>query len=222
MNLKLKVLKALYKVWVSTLSFRATGQWPEFKGPAVLVLWHSKLMPFIYYLRQTPIVGLASQHPDADPIAVVMNHYGLEVVRGSSTRGSVKGTIGLLKALHAGKIVALTPDGPKGPARRFKEGALWLAQKLNIPMMFLGVGMAHAIRLPSWDRLELPVPFSRCVMKMKVVYPPPRKAADAERILNAVTSSAEREAKMAHIGWLPIWRCPSIRRINQTSPKTGK
>lgn len=123
---------------------------------------------------------------------------GVTAVRGSSTRGASDAVRGMLKALRSGLDLGITPDGPKGPKREIKEGVMYLAQKLGVPI--LPITSAQSNRLiftRSWDHFHLPMPFGRAV----VVYGEPilvgpldnlkAKAAELKLSLDAITLEAE-------------------------------
>ncbi len=186
------LLSAVYRKWAPTLKYTKIGKPPD--SAAVIVLWHRKLWGGVYAYLGYDAVGLASLHRDAEPIAKILLDLGFKVVRGSSTRGGVSGSIGLIRHLKRGRLVAITPDGPRGPAEKFKKGAWEIARAVNVPMIFTGVGYSHFIKFKSWDRFELPLPFSRVFVIFDVRKPPvsPQEAGD---ILKTVTTKAERMAR---------------------------
>ncbi len=191
MDWKTEVIRRLYRIWTSTLRFTKIGALPE--PPAVIVTWHRKLWGAVYAYVGHDAVGLASKHRDAEPIAAILRDFGLGVVRGSTTRGSVSGSLGLVRALRRKKLVAITPDGPKGPAGRFQKGAWALAKMLRVPLVYTGVGYVNFVRFNSWDRFELPLPFSKVFVVFHVA-PPPESPEAAGVILNRVTEKAEQLA----------------------------
>lgn len=129
--------------------------------PVVFVFWHGQLLPLVHYHRREGIVVLVSEHADGEYITRVIQRQGFGVVRGSSTRGATKGLKGLIRAARAGHDLALTPDGPRGPARQLKPGALAVAQAAGLPVIPLAVGVSAAWRMNSWDRFVVPRPFAR-------------------------------------------------------------
>lgn len=129
--------------------------------PVILAVWHGQLLPALCRHRGEPITLLVSRHADGEYLASAARSWGFETVRGSSTRGSVSGLRGLVRALRAGRIVAVTPDGPRGPARRPKAGALAAAQLTGAAIIPVGTAANRTWRLRSWDRFELPRPFAR-------------------------------------------------------------
>lgn len=132
----------------------------ETDTPAIFVLWHGRLLPLIHAHRHRNTVVLVSQHRDGEYLARLLHHFGFETVRGSSTRGGVGGLKGLIRAAHQGRNLAITPDGPRGPDRELKLGALTLARMTGLPLVPVGVGVTRSWRARSWDGFLVPKPFS--------------------------------------------------------------
>lgn len=157
------------------LRYRREGQ------PVVFVFWHGQLLPLVHYHRREGIVVLVSEHADGEYITRIIRRHGFETARGSSTRGGIKGLKGLIRAAREGKDLALTPDGPRGPARRFKPGALLAAQVTGHPIIPVAAGASAAWHFDSWDDFMVPRPLAR----ITIVYGEPirvaRDAADQDR-----------------------------------------
>jgi len=130
-------------------------------NPVIFVFWHGQLLPLAHIHRGEGIVVLISEHDDGEYLTRVSQRNGFEAVRGSSTRGGIRGLKGLIRAARDGKDIALTPDGPKGPPGEFKPGALMAAQVTGLPVIPLAVGMSSAWSLKSWDGFLVPKPFSQ-------------------------------------------------------------
>ena len=147
--------------WVSRvgrehyLAFRREGR------PVIFVLWHGQLVPLVHCHRDERIVVLVSDHPDGEYITRVIERRGFGTARGSSTRGSTKGLRALIRAARAGRDLALTPDGPRGPARVFKPGALLVARATGLPLIPVAVSAPTAWRLATWDSFMVPKPLAR-------------------------------------------------------------
>ena len=138
--------------------------------PVIFVFWHGQLLPLLHYHRREGIVVLVSEHADGEYLTRVIERNGFGIVRGSSTRGATKGLLGLVRAARAGKDLALTPDGPRGPAGVFKPGALVAAQMTGLPIIPVAVGASSGWRFRSWDGFLVPRPLS----KIRLQYLPPR------------------------------------------------
>lgn len=150
-------------------------------GGVLFAFWHDQLLPLVHVHRDEGAVVLVSQHADGEYVARVLQRKGFGTVRGSSTRGGARGLRELLRAAREGRDLAVTPDGPRGPRHRVKEGAIVAAQLSGHAVIPLGVAASSAWRFDSWDRFMVPRPFSR----IQVVYGPPRRvsrdAGPAER-----------------------------------------
>lgn len=161
--------------------------------------WHGTLLPLAYAHRYEDVVVLVSEHADGEYITRVLHRYGYDTARGSSTRGGTRGLRGLIRAARQGRDLAVTPDGPRGPAEVFKPGAAVAAQITGLPLVAVGMGCSNAWHFRSWDRFMMPRPFSR----IHVVYGDPlhiprdapdgevkRLAAEAGRRLHAAQERA--------------------------------
>ena len=134
-------------------------------SPVIFVFWHGQLLPLVHYHRQEGIVVLVSEHADGEYISRVLGRNGFGTVRGSSTRGGIRGLKGLVRAARDGKDLALTPDGPRGPRGAFKPGALVVAQMTGLPVIPLSVGASAGWRMRSWDGFLVPRPLSRITIQ---------------------------------------------------------
>ena len=130
------------------------------RRPVVFALWHGDMLPLLYQHRGEGVSVLISEHRDGEMIARVAKSLGFRTVRGSTTRGASRALVGLARELMDGHDVAVTPDGPRGPARSFAPGALIAAQRARAPVIAVGLAVRHAWRLESWDRFVIPKPFS--------------------------------------------------------------
>jgi lysophospholipid acyltransferase (LPLAT)-like uncharacterized protein len=127
--------------------------------PVIFAFWHSGILPLAYLHRNQGTVVLVSRHADGEYIVRVLLRMGFGTSRGSSTRGGAEGLRGLIRQVRDGRDVAITPDGPKGPARVFKPGALVLARLTGAPVIPIGIRAHRAWRLKSWDGFLIPKPF---------------------------------------------------------------
>ncbi|HKW47781.1 MAG TPA: DUF374 domain-containing protein, partial [Gemmatimonadaceae bacterium] len=87
------------------------------RRPIVFALWHGDMLPLLYHHRNEGVSVLISEHRDGELIARVAESLGFRTVRGSSSRSASRALVGLARELEAGRDVAITPDGPRGPAR---------------------------------------------------------------------------------------------------------
>lgn len=133
-------------------------------------LWHNRLLLISYVLKRfaphRPGAGLISASRDGDLIAPMVERFGFQVVRGSSSRLGATGMLELVGVLAAGRDVLLTPDGPRGPVYELGPGIVLLAQKSGAPIQPINLEFSSCWRVKSWDRFILPRPFS----KVRVIF----------------------------------------------------
>ncbi len=130
-------------------------------APIVYAFWHSHILPLTWTHRNRGIVVLVSEHGDGEAITQVIHRLGYGTVRGSTTRGGVRAAIQMARVGREGHYLAVTPDGPRGPRHRLQPGVALIAQRSGLPIVPMAAGMRRGRRLDSWDRFELPAPFSR-------------------------------------------------------------
>ena len=127
-------------------------------------IWHQRMVGGILAHRGMGFVTMASRSRDGEIIATFLRHWGFVAARGSSTRGGEVGVSEFLDALGQAPGGALTPDGPRGPARRCKRGIAVLADQGGCLVLPSSSSSTRPKFLNSWDRFLLPLPFSRCVV----------------------------------------------------------
>jgi lysophospholipid acyltransferase (LPLAT)-like uncharacterized protein len=168
----LALLASLYIRLVHVTSrIEILGRFPEagYAGESyILTFWHGRLlmMPmmarrFTGGNRKRTIYVMISLHRDGAFIARTMEWFGFSAVRGSGRRGGTEVARAARRVLQAGDHVAITPDGPKGPANRVQKGATVLARLTGAPILPVSFAAAPAKRFRSWDRFLLALPFGR-------------------------------------------------------------
>lgn len=156
----------------------------------VFVFWHGQLLPLVHYHRDEGIVVLVSEHADGEYITRVIRRHGFEAARGSSTRGGSRGLRALVRAARAGRDLAVTPDGPRGPARVFKPGALVAARMTGLPVLPVACAASAAWHLDSWDAFMVPRPLARIEIAYGEPVPVPRDLDDGGIAALAATVEA--------------------------------
>lgn len=131
------------------------------KKPWVFALWHGSLLPLTYRHRSQQITVVVSEHRDGEIIARLIDALGNRTVRGSTTRGAGRALLAMIRELERGFVVAITPDGPRGPALSFQAGAVVAAHRAGVPVVGILMHVDRAWRLKSWDRFVIPKPFAR-------------------------------------------------------------
>ncbi|RZJ38576.1 MAG: DUF374 domain-containing protein [Brevundimonas sp.] len=174
-------------------------------GGVLAVFWHSRigLSPACWPLdRATPAKALISLSADGEFIAKAVAKQGFPAVRGSSSnkdkaekaKGGTQALRDGLKQLKVGGL-AITPDGPRGPARQMAEGLPMLAKISGAPVLFIGMSCNPAIRLNSWDKAVLPLPFGRGAVVWDVAdYPEGAAMADVVLAWTKRLDAVEAEA----------------------------
>ena len=140
----------------------------EQRVPVIYALWHCHVffVPLFRTYERRPVSVLLSAHRDAQIVGVAARLRGIRLVFGSSTRGGAKAYLQLLAVLQRGESVVMTPDGPKGPAERVKNGVIHLAQQSGCAIVPVSLASSRQHRFRSWDRSVVPLPFSRAVFEL--------------------------------------------------------
>jgi lysophospholipid acyltransferase (LPLAT)-like uncharacterized protein len=127
------------------------------------------------------LAGLVSASRDGAFLAAILERFGIQPVRGSSSRRGPQALLELTTWAERGYDLAITPDGPRGPRYVVQDGAMALAQVTGLPIVPASYHLQWKIQLKSWDRFQIPLPFSRCEIIIGQVMRVPREASDAER-----------------------------------------
>ena len=135
------------------------------RQPFVLVLWHGQMLPLLWHHRHEGIAIVISSHRDGEIIARIAQALGCRAIRGSTSRGGGRALLGIVRELERGGEVAVTPDGPRGPAESFAPGAAIAAHRAGVPIVALAAQASGAWRLRSWDRFMIPKPFARVTIR---------------------------------------------------------
>ncbi|MBI4409710.1 MAG: lysophospholipid acyltransferase family protein [Gemmatimonadetes bacterium] len=160
--------------------------------PVIFVLWHGRLVPLTYLHRHQGIATLISRSEDGEYIARVVEHWGYLTVRGSSTRGGDAALRQIVRHGRAGRSLAFTPDGPRGPRQKLKSGVLVAAQLTGMPIIPLAAATSRGWWFEGWDRFLIPKPFAR----IHVAYGAPRVVARGARPHELQRSALELEAEL--------------------------
>jgi lysophospholipid acyltransferase (LPLAT)-like uncharacterized protein len=197
------------QAWMHTLDIRASfydrtvDPVVGVGGPRIYVFWHEYILLPLAVRGNCHLSMLLSQHGDADILARVAHHVGFDCVRGSTYHGGAK-AIWELQERSRTKHLTITPDGPRGPRRQLAQGPVYLASRLQLPLVVMGLGYDRPWRMKSWDRFAVPRPFTRA---RAVVGPPIMVPANLDRanlevcrqrteqLLNSLTSEAEAWAE---------------------------
>ena len=149
----------------ATLRCRVDGaeHWDEAARsgrPPILAFWHGRIFGGVFYFRHRQIVVITSRNFDGEWIARIIRRFGFGTARGSTSQGGARALVQLRQDLRAGRPVAFTLDGPRGPARVAQPGAVWLAGATGNPILPFHIESDRFWTLNSWDRTQIPKPFS--------------------------------------------------------------
>lgn len=184
--------------WLIFASIRAVSatlryRWSDARedrptGPIIYATWHNRLVlcliGYKFARKRNPTLGLAamvSASKDGAFLSGVLECFGVQPVRGSSSRRGPQALLELTTWAERGYDLAITPDGPRGPCYAVQEGVMSLAQITGLSIIPFSYSLKWKIQLKSWDRFQIPLPFSRCDMVFGKSLQVPRQATDAER-----------------------------------------
>jgi lysophospholipid acyltransferase (LPLAT)-like uncharacterized protein len=146
-------------------------------------LWHNRLAisMVVHRRHRRKLAALVSASKDGALLAALLGKFGVEQIRGSSSRRGPQALLELTTHAQMGYDLAVTPDGPKGPRYVVQEGVIALAQLTGLPIIPVTCNTRGKICLKSWDRFQIPLPFSRCELILNRPIFVPREADGAQR-----------------------------------------
>ena len=172
----------------------------------ILALWHGRILPGLHYFRHRGVVVITSQNFDGEWIARILHRFGFGTARGSTSRGAVRALVRMRREMAGGKAAAFTVDGPRGPARVVQPGAAFLASATGNPVLPYHIEADRHWTLRSWDRTQIPKPFSRVVLvigaPISVPSSSPEALASAVRHISQALTVLEGQA-LTLLGHLP-------------------
>jgi hypothetical protein len=144
----------------------------------VMAFWHGRILPATYFFRRRGIVVITSENFDGEWIARIIERFGYGTARGSTSRGGRKALLQLVREMEAGKPAGFTLDGPRGPAKQAQPGAVWLAGATGNPLLPFHLEASSHWTARSWDRTQVPRPFSSVALVVGAPIDVPRDADD--------------------------------------------
>ena len=141
------------------------------KKPIMVCVWHGRLLFPCWYIRQktTNLYAIAGKHNDAEIMAQILNGWGYGLIRGSTRKGGKAVVQKMEEIFQNAGIIAVTNDGPKGPARIAKAGSTRIAIKHNVQIITVTGSATSYWQINSWDKFMLPRPFG----KIHLIVSPP-------------------------------------------------
>ena len=186
------LIAAYIELVIATLRWRRENEAPAraaLDGPEGLIalFWHGRIVPAIAcrpILKDKPRTVMISLSPDGEFIALAAERLKIPTIRGSTGRGGKNGKGGAvafrlaMEVLAAGEVMIMTPDGPRGPNEVMQLGPLQLARASGRPAVLMGLAVRPAIRLGSWDKGRVPLPFGRAALVLEGPLSVPANADD--------------------------------------------
>src|SRR5437588_11084070 len=145
----------------------------------IMAFWHGRILSATYFFRRRCIVVMTSENFDGEWIAGIIERFGYETARGSTSRGARRALLQLTRDMAAGKPVGFTVDGPRGPAGVAQPGAVWLAKATGNPVLPFHLQANRHWTLGSWDRTQIPRPFATVALAVGTPIDVPSDADEA-------------------------------------------
>jgi len=143
----------------------------------IYTFWHDRVFLATYFWQRRGIVVMTSRSFDGEYIARFIQRFGYGAARGSSSRGATGAVVEMVRLMRAGCPTAFTIDGPRGPRYEAKMGSVLLAKKTGYPMLPFTIAAKTFWEAKSWDRTQIPKPFTRARV---IIAPPINVASDAD------------------------------------------
>jgi len=162
---------------------------PNAPAPAIFCIWHNRLATCVKVLDRhrrphnagAGMAALVSASKDGAFLARVLEWFRIQPVRGSSSRRGAQAMLEMTTWAERGYDLTITPDGPRGPCYEVQEGIASLAQLTGLPIVPVALNLNWKLRLKSWDRFQIPLPFARCEVAVGPAIHVPPNVSDAER-----------------------------------------
>jgi lysophospholipid acyltransferase (LPLAT)-like uncharacterized protein len=155
---------------LSHLQFEGSGRRP------IMAFWHGRVLTATYFFRNRGICVMISENFDGEWIARIIERFGYGTSRGSTSRSGQRALLQLKRRMEEGRPAGFAVDGPRGPVRKVQPGVVWLAKLTGNPVVPFHMEASQFWTLGSWDRTQIPKPFSTVSL---AIGPPIDVAADA-------------------------------------------
>jgi len=177
----------------------------ERQPQCIQAFWHETIVMMLFSRFHRPITVMSSQSRDGDIAVFVYWTFGVRSIRGSSRRGGNAAMREVVRAARGGSNIAMTPDGPTGPPRIAKDGVIFAARMSGLPIIPVTFAAKRTKRLRSWDRMIVPLPFSRAIF----LYGEPLAIArddDGEEARKKLEMAMNELADEAETNFEVLWR----------------
>jgi lysophospholipid acyltransferase (LPLAT)-like uncharacterized protein len=139
----------------------------------IISLWHGRIFPAVLFFQRRGVVAITSESFDGEWIARIISKFGFGTARGSTTHGGARALLQLVREMKSSGV-AFTLDGPRGPAEVARPGAVWLAKATGNPLLPFHAEAQSSWTLNSWDRTQIPKPFTTVAVAIaEPLYVPP-------------------------------------------------
>ena len=146
----------------------------------IMAFWHGRILSGTLYFQRRGIVVITSENFDGEWIARIIQRFGFGTARGSSSRGGLRAMLQLVRDMEKGRPAAFTLDGPRGPARIAQPGAIWLARATGNPVLPFHMEASSKWTANSWDRTQIPKPFTTVAVAIGESLDVPSDANDTD------------------------------------------
>ena len=161
------------KIWLFTLRVKVTDPQNinrgDYEGNFIATMWHNRIvgvLPLFHKKIRKRGFAMASRSKDGQVIADILAKFHVRTIRGSANKegrnkGGAAALIQCINTLKDGYIICIIPDGPRGPKYEVQPGAVVMSAKSGVPIMPVSVNCSSCWEMKSWDRLQIPKPFSK-------------------------------------------------------------
>ena len=146
----------------------------------IMGFWHGRILPATIYFKHRGIVVITSENFDGEWIAGIIERFGYRTARGSTSRGGARALVQMKHDMDAGRPTGFTLDGPRGPARVAQPGAVWLSKATGNPVLPFHLEASRHWTVNSWDRTQIPKPFSTVALVVGQPFVVPGDADDGQ------------------------------------------
>lgn len=189
-----------FLIWLAylTLRKRVIGDIPERKN-LIVAFWHGKMIAGWLLaralVRPKTCYAVVSLSKDGTLLANALEALKFGLIRGSSSRGKAEVKSEMLRRLREGDAIAITPDGPRGARQVFKYGSVRIASETQVPILFAQIDFERKWRLEkSWDKFEIPKPFSRATIRLTQIDVPKFETEEAlKAFTDTLTENFQRD-----------------------------
>lgn len=199
LNIVLPIIIFVIKVMSLTYSFKVIGgenttPYKNKNGRYIYAFWHRGILGPVCYYRNLGIATLISSSRDGEIAARIVKNFGFTAARGSTYKGASSGLMEIKKMAEEGHDIAMNTDGPRGPEKSVGNGSLYLSKLTGLPVIPFGFFCDRKIRLSSWDRTIIMMPFSRGLFKFgePMTVPSTAAAGEIERCREKLTKELTR------------------------------